>query len=231
MRFGNYAALSLVATLAACSPPAARDKASIEKIVHDYILEHPEIVPAAIDRLQQDKARTAIIADRKAIETPFAGAWAGNASPKVVLTMFTDYNCTYCRASAPDVARLLAEEPDLKVVWREIPVLGPQSEVAAKAALAAARAGRYVAFHQGLFAAGHPDPATLTAVAAKAGLDPARVATDAASPDIAREIDTNLRIAGRIGVSGTPAFVVGDKLLSGAVGYQALKQAVDSARS
>jgi protein-disulfide isomerase len=117
------------------------------------------------------------------------------------------------------------------VVWREIPVLGPQSEVAARAGLAAAKQGRYRAFHRALFEGGHPDKAAIEVAARKSGVDPARLNRDLQSEDIARQIDANLALANRLGIGGTPAFVVGERLLAGAVGYDTLKKAIAEARA
>jgi protein-disulfide isomerase len=207
------------------------DKVAVEKIVHDYLLAHPEILTEAMGKLQERQAATAIQAERGAIETPFAGAWAGAEHPRVTLVMFSDYSCIYCHKSAPDIERLLAEVPDLKVVWREIPVLGPQSVVAARAALEAAREGKYLAFHRALFASARPDDATIAAAARKVGLDPAKLSAGGKGDDVTKEIGDNLHLAAKIGVDGTPAFVIGDQMLSGAVGYDALRKAVDKARA
>ncbi len=106
--------------------------------VRSYLLEHPEILPEAMDRLRDREAAQAVARNREALETPFHGAWAGAADGDVVLVEFFDYACGYCRASNPDVARLLGEDPRLKVVWRDFPVLGPASDQAAIASLAAA---------------------------------------------------------------------------------------------
>jgi protein-disulfide isomerase len=206
------------------------DRAAIEAIVREYILAHPEILPEAMSRLQERETAQRLEADRAALETPFHGAWAGAAKPDVTLVMFTDYSCGYCRASVDDVDRLLATDPKLRVVWRELPILGEGSEGAARMALSAAQQGRYAAFHRGTFAAGTPDAAKLARVAQAAGLDPARIAADARSPAIGREIEANLALASKLGVSGTPAFIVGNRMFSGAVGYDALRQAVSDAR-
>lgn len=206
------------------------DKAAIERIVHDYILAHPEIIPEAMTRLQGKRTSDAITAQRAEIETPFGGAWAGNAKPAVTLVMFSDYNCIYCRQSAPIVEKLLADNPDLKVVWREIPVLGAGSVTLARAALVAARQDKYLAFHRGLFASSRPDEGTVAAIAKANGLDAKRIGEQGKGDDITREIANNLRLASALGVDGTPAFVVGGELLSGAVGYDALKKAIDEAR-
>jgi protein-disulfide isomerase len=206
-------------------------KAAIEAIVHDYILAHPEIIPEAMQKLQARENSKAIDADRLALEKPFGSAWAGSPSPKVTLVMFTDYSCGYCRASLGDVGRLLAENPDLKVVWREIPVLGPDSVAAARVALAAAAEGpRYLALHKGLFEAGRPDHATIAKVASAAGLDAGKLANAGKGSAVTAELASNMALAGRLGVSGTPAFVIGDEFLSGAVGYEVLSKAVADAR-
>jgi len=210
--------------------PAPHGRGAIEATVHDYILEHPEILPEAMHRLEAREAARSISSERRAIETPFAGAWAGNPHGDVTLVMFTDYSCGYCRASAPDVKRLLAEDPKLKVVWREIPILGPDSETAARAALAAAKQGRYFAFHQAMFSGGRADPAHVAEVERQTGLDASRLAADEAAADVRQEIAANLALSGRLGVSGTPAFVIGDQMLSGAVGYEALAKAIAEAR-
>jgi protein-disulfide isomerase len=222
------AAVGAVTARAATDTP---DRAAIETVIHDYILAHPEIIPEAMERLQANAAAKAIGAERQALTTPFGGAWAGNPRGDVTLVMFTDYSCGYCRASAPDIERLLADDPKLKVVWREIPVLGPQSEAAAHVALAAARQGTaYPAFHRALFAGGRPDKARLGEVARGLHLDQAQLARDAQSAEVTQEIDRNLALAGKLGISGTPAFVIGDKLYGGAIGHDALVQAIAAAR-
>ena len=205
-------------------------QAGTERVVHDYLLSHPEIIPEAMNRLQARETAKGIAAVRGAIERPFAGAWAGNPAGDVTLVMFTDYNCGFCRVSAPDIDRLIAADPKLKVVWREIPILGPSSDAAARIALAAAKQGRYPAFHRAMFRGPSPSAARFAAVGREIGLDPARVSADQAAPDITQEIAANLALASRLGVDGTPAFVIGDRMLRGAVGHDALAQAIAAAR-
>lgn len=216
--------------LGAAGPVSTGDRAAIERVVHDYILSHPEIITEALTKLQDRETGSRISAEAKALETPFAGAWAGAADGDVTLVMFTDYACGYCRASVADVDRLLAEDKRLKVVWREIPILGPASDAAAQAALAAAVQGKYPAFHRLIFKAGVPTAAKIAAAQKAAGVEPARAAADAKSAAVRSEIERNLALAQKLGVSGTPAFVIGDKMFGGAVGYDALKQAVADAR-
>lgn len=204
----------------------AHSREGTEEIVRNYILNNPEILPEAMKRLQARETGQLVSRQRPALETPFKGAWAGAARPDVTLVMFTDYSCGYCRASAADIDRLLATDKKLKVVWREIPILGRGSETAAHAALTAAGQGRYLDFHRRLFASGPPDDASVARVQKEAGVTPAPDADGA----IAREIDANLVLARQLGVTGTPTFVIGDRILQGAVGYGALSKAIDEAR-
>lgn len=230
---GAGAALLLggAAWLAHQRTAALASKAEIEMVVRDYILAHPEILPEAMERLRQKQGQDAYASNKAALETPFASAWAGDKRGDVTLVMFTDYACGYCRSSVPDVDRLLASDPHLKVVWREIPILGPGSEIAAKASLAAAQQGAFRDFHQRMFASGRPDPAKVAAVLQSLKLDAGRLQRDAASPAVVAELRKNLELAGKIDESlATPTFVVNGQMLKGAVGYDALKQAIDEAR-
>ena len=212
----------LFASAAAAVPPT--DRAAIEAIVHDYILEHPEILPEAMSRLQARETANAIAANREGIFKPFANAWEGAADADVTIVQFFDYDCGYCRRSLPDIDRLLREDRKLRIVYREFPVLGPNSEVAAKASLAAARGGSYPAFHRALYAAKDLSAAEIAKVTAKYGV---KSIEDAAS---AREIDANRNLARPLGLTGTPSWVIGNQILSGAVGYDALKTAIAAAR-
>jgi protein-disulfide isomerase len=208
------------------APVSVTDKAAIERIVHDYIMEHPEILPQAMEQLHDREVSKAVAANRSIIETPFAGGWEGSASPDVTLVEFFDYACGYCRASIPVVNRLLKEDPKLRIVYREFPVLGPDSEAAAKVSLAAAKAGKYAAFHRALFAEGPPAPRSVAAVARKLGID----ANFGNSPEATRELANNMELQRALNLTGTPSWVIGDKVLSGAVGYDALKAAIAEVR-
>ncbi|CAN5359522.1 DsbA family protein [soil metagenome] len=209
------------------APVSTTDKAAIERIVHDYILDHPEILPQAMENLRDREVGKAVAANRSIIETPFAGAWDGSATPDVTLVEFFDYACGYCRASIPVVDRLLKEDPKLRIVYREFPVLGPDSEAAAKVSLAAAKAGKYGAFHRAMFAQGRPEPRAVSSVAKQLGID----ASFGNSPDATRELANNMELQRALNLTGTPSWVVGDKVLSGAVGYDALKAAIAEARN
>ena len=200
------------------------ETAKIERIVHDYVINHPEIITEAFSRRDQRAMAKLVNDHRKEIETPFAGAWAGASDGDVVMVEFFDYACGFCRASNPDIARLLKEDRNLKVVWRELPVLGENSLTAAQMSLAAAKQGKFKDFHDKLYAAGPPTPATIAQAQKSAGIVPMQ------SPEFTAEIDKNNDLARQLGATGTPTFVIGDRIVSGAVGYQALKEAIAEAR-
>jgi thiol-disulfide isomerase/thioredoxin len=232
-RLAASMAILLLAATAGCSKRADEAKgnfssdpetAKIEKIVHDYVIGHPEIIEEAFD--QRDSHNMAKLVDehRKDLETPFGSAWAGARDGDVTLVEFFDYNCGFCRKSNPDIARLLAEDRNLKVVWRELPVLGESSDTAARASLAAAKQGKFKEFHDRLYAAGSLTPENISKVQLALGVVPMQ------SPDFEQEIDKNKELARKLDASGTPTFVVGDKIISGAVGYDKLKEAIEEAR-
>ena len=202
------------------------DRQRVEAIVRDYLLTNPEILPEAMGALQGRESAKVVEANRAAIEKPFGSAWAGAEHGDVVLVEFFDYACGFCRKSNADIDRLLAEDKKLKVVWRELPVLGPDSQAAANVSLAAAQQGRFRSFYDALFEQGRPAPAAVAQAQAKVGVQPM---PGAKAFDV--ELDKNFQLARAIGATGTPTFVVGDKVLQGAVGYDALKQAISEARA
>jgi protein-disulfide isomerase len=201
------------------------------QLVRGYLLDHPEVIPEAMQRLEDRRAAQAVEANRAQLETPFAGAWAGAKDGDVVLVEFFDYACAYCRRSNPDVERLLREDARLKVVWRELPVLGPDSEEAAAVSLAAAKAGRFKPFHDRLFALGRPNPESVARAQQAAGVSAGEVAAVRGSGAVREELGRNYQLAQAMNASGTPTFVVGDQVLEGAVGHAALKAAIAEART
>ena len=197
------------------------------KIVRQGLLADPRILSDAFDALRDAQYAPVLAANRAAIETPFGSSWKGAAKPDVTLVEFFDYACPYCKASNPAVDRLLQEDKGLRVVYRELPILGPDSVTAARLSLEASRAGRFVSFHDALWAAGRPAPETI-AVAAQAASIPA---TPNADPSIEAELQSNMKLAGQLGATGTPVFVAGDRVMNGAVGYDMLKDAIAKARA
>jgi protein-disulfide isomerase len=208
----------------------ARKRGAIEALVRSYILEHPEILPEAMEKLQARENEARLAPLRGAIETPFPGAVLGNPAGKVTLVEFTDFSCTYCRSSVADVETLVKNNPDLRVVIRELPIIAPESEPAARMGLAAAAQGKYAAFHKAMFSGERPSAASIAVAASAAGVDTAAAATFSQQPGVRQELERNLGFARQLGINGTPAWSVGGKLMTGAVGRQALQAAVDAAR-
>lgn len=201
-------------------------RAEVEQVVREYILANPEILPEAIERLRQKENAKQVTAIGTKIFEPFPGAVLGNPNGKVTLVEFSDFACTFCRASMRDVEALIVENPELKVVIRELPIIAPTSPEAARWGLAAAEQGRYPAFHRALFAAGRTDSEAIAAAANVAGLDLARARRFIDDPRVKTEIETNLGYARQLRLDGTPAWVVGEQLLAGAVGKEALARAI-----
>lgn len=195
------------------------------RIVREGMLNDPQILVEAADALRDRQYAPTLASIRPMLEAPFASSWKGAEKPEVVLVEFYDYACPYCKASNPHVDQLIREKPGLRVVYREFPILGPNSVEAARLSLAASKAGRFSQFHDALYAAGRPAPET-NAVAARVANIPPRPTEDAA---IEAELKKNYQLAGQLGATGTPLFVVGDRVLSGAVGYDALKKAIEDA--
>ena len=199
-----------------------------DRIVRDAIMAHPEMLPEAMAALQQREMTKLVNQNRARIETPFGGAWEGNPKGDVTLVQFFDYACGYCRASLPDIDRLLATDKDLKIVYREMPILGEPSNAAARASLSVAQQrANYAAFHRALYAAGRPTADTIAAAAVTAGMTGKR--GDMTAVD--QEVASNLDLQRQLQLTGTPSWIVGDTVLNGAVGYDALVAAIKAARA
>ncbi len=207
-------------------------KADVETIVADYITTNPQIIPAALEAQRGREIAKAIDSVRPALEKPYAGAWGGNADGDVTLVVFTDYACGFCRASVPDIDRLLREDKRLKVVYRELPIISRESRSAALMALAAARQGKYDAFHHAMFAQSSLAPSAIIKAAEQSGvsLDGSGDAT-ADEALFQRELESNLALGNQLQLNATPTWVIGDQLMQGQVGYDALREAIARTRT
>lgn len=205
----------------------AADTGRVERVVHDYVLAHPEIIPEAMQRLQDRESAKAVAAAGD-LTRPFGSAWAGNPRGDVTLVEYYDYNCGYCRASLPLIRQLVQRDPKLRVVYRELPILAPSSRAAARASLLAASQGRFAAFHDALYAGGPVSDTTIAAAATRAGVDLRRAAAFTVRADA--EIARNLKTAGQLSLSGTPSWVVGGRVLAGALPIEQLEAAIAAAR-
>ena len=198
-----------------------------DRLVRKALVGNPTILVETADALRDQQFAPVLAANRQALEVPFGSSWEGAKDADVTLVEFYDYACGYCKASLPVIDRLLKEDPKLKVVYREFPILGPESEAAARLALVASKNGRFMAYHDALYEAGRPGQETI-GQAAKAANIPFAAPQ---SPEIDAELRRNFLLAGQLGATGTPVFVVGDRVLNGAVGYDALKKAIADARA
>jgi protein-disulfide isomerase len=216
------------AVAAAGMSPA--DRKATEALVRAYILQNPEIITDAVAILQQREVTERLSAVGSDIAKPFPGAEAGNPKGDVTIVEFTDYNCGFCRASVPDVQRLLKSDGNIRLVYRELPILSQFSRDAALLALAAARQGKHKAFHDAMFSGGRPDAQSIRAAASKAGMNLAAAEKFARSREAMAEVESNIAIMQQVGFGGTPTFIIGDQILEGAVGFDALKAAVAKAR-
>ena len=197
------------------------------RIVREGLMADPQILADGADALRDLQYQPTLKARRAALETPFGSSWKGAAKPDVVLVEFFDYACAYCRASNPHIERLLREDKGLRVVFRELPILGPESVAAARVSLAASQAGRFNQYYDALFAAGRPGAETIAAASQAARINP----PPASSPAAEAELKKNFELAGALGATGTPLFIVGDRVMNSAVGYAALKKAIADARA
>ena len=198
--------------------------------VRAYLLEHPEVIPEAMAVLQKRETVKRLSSAGSGVTTPFPGAETGNPKGDVTIVEFTDYNCGYCKSSVADLSRLASEDKNLRVIFREVPVLSETSRDAALWALAAANQGKHNAFHLAMFDIGRPDDQTLRQAATQAGMNIPAAERFITTPAATAEIESNIALMRKIGFNGTPTFIIGDQIIEGALGYDALKKAVDATR-
>ncbi|MEQ9641409.1 MAG: DsbA family protein [Alphaproteobacteria bacterium] len=209
-----------------------------EQRVRDYILANPHVIIEAVQRMETDQrvAETGelgqlIRANNAEILNDPATPVGGNPQGDVSLVEFFDYNCPYCRRVASTLIQIEESDPDLRIVYKEWPILGPNSEFAARAALAAHRQGKYVAFHKGLMlGSGLVDEARVVTVATEVGLDLDRLRQDMEAPEVDESIARNRALARVLRIGGTPAFVIGDRLLPGAADAKVIRSLIEQAR-
>jgi protein-disulfide isomerase len=233
---------SLLASARADDPPSsftASQRAEIVAVVRQALKTDPTILRDAVTALQTDDAAVKEAAARAAIDrsgpaltgTP-TDPMAGNPDGDVTVVEFYDLRCPYCRRMLPVLADLLRQDPNIRLVYKDIPILGPASVLGARAVLAAQRQGGYLRLHDAIMA-GPPGITedSLRQNAASAGLDWGRLRHDMDDAGIERRIDANLALARDLGIDGTPVYVVGGRMLPGAVDLAELQGAVAAMRS
>ncbi len=219
-------------------PLSAAQQDAVKDLVKSYLKEHPEVVVDAIQAWQSKQAALKAEQQKKSIamlnaslEKDTGAPFLGNQKAQTVLVEFSDYNCPYCKRTYPGIKDLLVADGDIKLVLMEFPVLGPMSVFAARAALASHIQGKYEAFHSGMMMTGSRlDQAGVLSVASKAGLDLDKLKLDMESPEVAQELESNIMMAQMPGITGTPAFIIGEQLVPGAISKDKLKALVEKSR-
>jgi protein-disulfide isomerase len=212
-------------------------KKDVERIVREYILANPEILVEAMNNLQareensrQEKQRASVKKYEKDIFQNAADHVEGNPKGDVTIVEFMDYRCGYCKKARPEVLKLLESDKNIRIVVKEFPILGPDSELASRAAIASKQQGKYWPFHVALMAEPSIDEATIFAIAAEKGLDVARLRKDMERKEVKAQIDANHALAQKLGVDSTPTFIFGTEPVAGALSYDRMKELVAAAR-
>jgi protein-disulfide isomerase len=236
-------AIAVVAALPARAQSFSdAQRGEIERIVKDYLVAHPEVLQDVMSELEKrqtaakaEQQTTGVREHKEVLFNSSHQVTLGNPHGDVTMVEFFDYNCGYCKRALGDMLQLLKTDPNLKVVLKEYPVLGPGSVEAAQVAVAARmqdKTGKkYLEFHQKLLGGHGPaDKAHALAAAKEVGFDVARIEKDLGSDEVRETLKENLKVADAIGLDGTPSYVIGSDVVIGAQGYEALKEKVDAAR-
>jgi protein-disulfide isomerase len=238
LALGLMTVTAFAAPSPASEPLTPEQKAAVEKIIHDYLLQHPdlmvEVLQAAEDKLKAEKAedaRKAIAEQRDALLHDASAPVGGNPSGDVTIVEFFDYRCPYCKQVEPSLEALVKQDPKLRIVYKEFPVLGEASVYASHMALAARQQGKYQQFHDAMMATkGEINAEVIERVAASAGVDVAKAKAQMGTPEIDALIKRNYALAEALDIQGTPAFIVGDTLIPGATDIARLRELVAEAR-
>lgn len=213
-------------------------KEDIEDIVRNYLLENPSIIREALQALQLKEAREKqelVAKNLKAFEKEiFAdpnSPSAGNKKAEVSVVAFFDYNCGYCKQSLPMLKELLAKDSSIRIVYKEYPILSQSSQLAAKAALAAHRQGKYAEFHEALTNAEEINDEFIKTISKKLGVNYETLTKDMNDPKINEYLASNYTLANNLNIQGTPAYIVGTRVIPGAIDLSSLINIVAEERA
>src|ERR1700693_2626414 len=236
------AVLAIAALPARAQSFSDTQRSEIERIVKDYLVAHPELLQEVINELEKRQTDADAAKHHEGVKQYSQALFysprqvtIGNRQGDVTLVEFFDYNCGYCKRPLSDMLNRMKEDPKLRVVLKEFPVLGPGSVEAAQVAVAVRMQDptgeKYLKFHQKLLGGrGQADKAHALAAAKEAGIDMARLEKDLTSPEVKASLEENMHIAEALGLNGTPSYVIGTEVVVGAVGFEALKGEVGNAR-
>lgn len=231
--------LTLGPRAGADEPLSEPERAAIEALIEQYILEHPELILESVRKFRErEEARVTnqqqvnLTSLKQRIQHDPGDPVAGNPDGDVTVVEFFDYRCGYCKASLEMVMALIREDPNVRVVFKEFPILSPQSTRAAQAALAAERQGQYLELHYAMMSSrGEFDDQQIFDIAAEIGLDIDRLAADLELPEISAQLERNKALARSLGIEGTPTFIVDEQIFRGAIDADTLRAAVAEARA
>jgi protein-disulfide isomerase len=215
------------------------ENSAIEKIVHDYLIANPEVIEEAIQALQakreaaeKHRAQAALSEHGDALREHPMTPISGNKTGDVTVVEFFDYLCGYCKRSLASMVDLLNSDKNVRVVWKELPILGPASRFAARAAMAAKKQDKYYNFHVGLMnARGRLSESKVMRIAANIGLNVDRLREDMKDPKIESYLDETKQLANTLGIRGTPAFIIGNTLVPGAIDEAGMKRIIAEIRA
>ena len=209
-------------------------KQKINKLIYEYIMENPEVILESVDKLRKKIEENSILDENFLNENFLKLAndpsipYMGSDKPKVIIIEFFDYNCGYCKKSMDAVTELLRTEYDLKISFRDYPILSPSSRVAAKAALAAKEQGKYFIFHSALMnMQGNLNDENIYSLARDLGIDIKKLKIDMQSASIDKIIEKNEILAKKLNIRGTPTFIINGKLYAGALDLKKLRQIIN----
>ncbi|WP_417318143.1 DsbA family protein [Emcibacter sp.] len=207
-------------------------KKEINSMIRQYLLDNPDIIPEVIGILQQRHTAEILKQLHVPIYEDGVSYVDGNPDGDITIVEFLDYNCGVCKASLATVAQLRKQDPNIRIIYKEYPILKESSVTAAKAVLAAKRQGKYMELHTALLENTRPlNESTIFEIAKKTGIDEQKLAIDMLDPVIERTLQENSALGERLNISGTPSFIIGNNILIGGYRLPTLKQAVADARA
>lgn len=220
------------------APPDPAFQQAVEQVVEQYIRAHPEVIEQTLQALQakreaeeRERIRKIIATRQPDLLNDPNSPVSGNPDGDVTVVEFFDYRCGYCKRVAGTVTQLQQDDPNVRVVYKDYPILGDASVFAARAALASKVQGKHLAFHEALLASEEDlTPETIFALATAVGLDTEKLHRDMESPWIQTAIERNRTLARELSINGTPGFIVGTELVPGALDLKDLKNLIKQAR-
>lgn len=219
-------------------PVSKSQRETMETVIREFLLENPIIIREAMQALQvrEEKEKQQFFANnlkemKSDIHSDPDSPTAGNPKGDVSVVVFFDYNCGYCKKTLPELKTLLSSDASVRIVYKELPIMSLQSQIAAKAALAAQRQGKYSEFHNALLLSDGTSDEIIKSISDKLGLNYAALKKDMDDPKINQALERNQRLATALGINGTPAYLIGEQLIPGAIDSASLAKVISEERA